>query len=325
MRPAAPRFEKAALERWREWEKGRAVNFFQTAEWAELLARHYPQFTLAPLEGDHFFIPLVHSRRWGWLSDSYYGMPLMTTGGVLFAETPSETLWREARLRLSNLTAGSVVVVFPPGEVPPSGDLFEVEERTTHLVSLEGGWDEVWNRYKQRGRTSVRKAEDLGVTVQRDEGEDAIRAHWEIIDAHLPLWKPNPTPTFEFVRDAARSSAGRLYIARCSGNVVGSILVFAHGKEVFFWQSGRVLEDPPHGTSNMLMSAPLKEACEEGCYERANLGASLSIPAIEAFKESLGAKRAVYYILKRVHPLVKVARRLGAGRNPPRPSNGAES
>ncbi len=307
MSPAPMRGERNSLAPWREWGSRESVPFFQTLEWAELLARHDPRYELRPISGSGFLIPLMRRRRCGGLVDSYYGLPLMTPGGILLEREGDQAVWTRAYQALSDLRAVTLTVVFPPEASPPPSDRFEWEEGSTHLIPLEGGWEAVWARFLQRGRTATRKAENAGVTARRDESESAIRAHWEIIRSRLPEWGLNPAPTPELVRDALRTSAGRLYQAEQDGRVVVTVLVFARGHEVFFWQGARVAADPPPGATNLLYARILEDACAEG-FECANLGASLGNPDIEKFKESLGGVKTPFRILKKTHPLVKWGR-----------------
>ncbi|NUN96813.1 MAG: GNAT family N-acetyltransferase [Candidatus Omnitrophica bacterium] len=307
MNPEPPRGERDPLDAWREWGNREPVPFFQTLEWAELIARHCPRYELCPIAGSGFLIPLMRQRRWRGLADSYYGLPLMTSGGVLLEREADQAIWTRAYQALSDLRAAALTVVFPPGESPPPSDWFEWEEGSTHLIPLEGGWESVWARFLQRGRTATRKAETVGVVARRDHSETAMQAHWEIIRSHLPEWGLDPAPTPDLVRDALRTSAGRLYLAEHEGRVVVTVLVFARGREVFFWQGARVAADPPPGATNLLYARVLEDACAEG-IERANLGASLGNPDIEKFKESLGGVKTPFRILKKTHSLVKWGR-----------------
>lgn len=293
---------------WRQWQDRAATTFFQTYDWASLLARHFPFLTPAPISGDGWFIPMMRRRRWGWLSDSLYGMPFMTPGGILRDHELDGREWDQVFKALSNRHVGTLAVVLTPEVTVPFHAGFTQETHSAHVIDLSGGWEAVWACYDRKARTAARKAALLGVTIRRGEGETDIQAHWEIVSSHFCEWKPDPEPTYEFVRDAARSPASKLYLAEQEGQVVASVLVFAYGKEIFFWQGARHPSSKLSGLTNLLYSKVLQDACEEG-YERANLGASLGIQKIEFFKDSLGGRKVPYTVLKRVHPWLRLVKR----------------
>lgn len=308
MRPAySP--GKAEMERiWREWESQSACSFFQTYEWASLLDRHFPFLEPFPVACESWFIPLMRSRRWGWLSDSLYGMPFMTPGGILREHELDGDEWHQLFEELRWRQVGTIAIVLTPEDAAPEHEGFSQETLTTHLVDLTGGWEAVWARYRQKARTATRKAELLGITIRPGEGEEDIHHHWEIVKAHFGEWEPKPEPTFEFVNDAAKSAAGKLYLAEHEGMVVGSVLVFSSGQETFFWQGARLPDCSLPGISNLLYSKVLQDACEHG-FARANLGASLGNPRIEAFKQSLGGQKVPCTVIKRVHPCLRFLKR----------------
>ncbi len=293
---------------WRHWQECSVATFFQTYEWACLLSRHFPFLEPAPLAGEGWFIPLMRHRRWGWLSDSLYGMPFMTPGGVLRDHELEEREWIHLFEALRRRWVGTMAIVLTPENSAPPHEGFSQETLTTHIVDLSGGWDAVWSRYDRKARTATRKAALLGVTTRVGKGEQDVRCHWEIVRSHFTDWKPEPEPTFDFIRDAALSTAGRLYLAEHEGQVVGSVLVLAYGQEVFFWQGARLPQSRLPGLTNLLYSRVLQEACEQG-YRRANLGASLGIEKIEFFKDSLGGRAVPYTVLKRVHPWLRFLKR----------------
>jgi hypothetical protein len=293
---------------WRQWQDRSASTFFQTFEWASLLSRHFKFLEPSPLTGEGWFIPLMRRRRWGGFSDSLYGMPFMTPGGILRDHELGALEWGQVFAAVCQRHAGTVAIVLTPGDTVPPQEGFTQEVHTTHVVDLEGGWEAVWARYRQKARTAARKAGLLGITIRSGTGDQDIRSHWEIVRSHFPDWKPDPEPTSEFVRDAASLPMSRLYLAEHQRVAVGSVLVFVFGKEVFFLQGARLPQSSLPGVSNLLYSKVLEDACAQG-FERANLGASLGNRRIEAFKESLGGRKVPYMVLKRVHPWLRLLRR----------------
>ena len=300
--------ENPVYSYWAEWADSHAVSFFQTPTWGALLQEHFPEYTPAPVQSESFFIPLMRRHRWGWLSDSVYGMPMMTTGGVLAESLQEKDFWEGIFDSLARIQAGTMVLSFPVGvSLPASPQGFTLETATTHILDLSGGWEETWQGFDRDCRTAVRKAQRSGVLFKRVEGIAAVEAHWEIVRNQFAKWKPDPEPTFEFVRDASQCECGLLYQALYEGKAVVSLLAFFCAGEVFFWQGARSV-DCPKGANNLLFSEAVRSACEEG-FATINFGGSLGDRGIERFKEDFGAVKTPYAILKRTHPLVNLLKR----------------
>lgn len=304
-----------ALKCWCDWGTDRSATFFQAIEWAETIAAHFPGYSPAPLRIGNCLIPLMRFHRWGWLSDSLYGLPFMTPGGILCGSEPSLADWESCFEALNNLQIGSLAVAFPFGTEIPETLMGSIELHATHVIDLQEGWDSAWKHYTQKGRTSTRKAENLGVEVIQSKQADSLKEHWKIIQSCEEIWKPDPKPTHEFVQDLLKLAAARLYLAMFEGEVKASVLVFIHSREVFFWQGARKSEGCPHGIVNLLYTRVLQDACRES-IPYANLGGSLGMEDLVRFKESFGARAFPVPVFKRKHSLLKMI-----GRGPARRSS----
>ncbi|MCA9424037.1 MAG: GNAT family N-acetyltransferase [Candidatus Omnitrophica bacterium] len=290
---------------WRNWAERYATSFFQSAEWAETLIRHYPFYHPEPIHSENYFLPLIRHKRWGWISDSLYGMPLMSTGGLLAADGDREEGWRRTLAILARKQVGTTVLSLPTATgpvTPPDG--FQSLEESTHLIDLRPGWDSVYSGFKKSCKEAIRRAGRLGVEVQREENPEGVEAHWSLITGEFEKWRPNPPITREFIKDLVNLPQARLYLALVEDRPVLSLLSFVYGGELFLWQSAKASIEFPPGTSNLLSSTLFREACEEG-VQTVNYGTSLGNRSIEKYKESYGAVKTPYMILKRVHPFVR--------------------
>lgn len=296
-------------ESWRDWPESRSVNFFQTFAWAELLSSHFPGFSPAPIVGSSFVIPMVRRKRLSNITSSLYGMPFLTTGGILQTAGANETPWGEINSALARLQTGTMTLVFPPGETDPRLDGFNASTRSTHLLDLSKGWDKVWSGSTHRSRKAVRKGEKSGVEVRRDHTDSGLNALWAIAQENSEAWGANPLLSRAFLANAAARPESRIFLAELNQRILCACLAFTYGREIFFWMGGRTRNDPLPGAYNQMICVALQEACEEQ-VERANLGSSMGVESIEWFKDSLGGIRTPYVVLSRVHPLVRVSRRL---------------
>ncbi len=295
-------------DRWRNWAKQYGISFFQSAEWAETLVHHYPFYRPEPIDSDDCFLPLLRQRRFGWLSDSLYGMPFMSTGGLLTSEENRSGAWATVSGQIKKKQVGSIVLCLPP-QSPPPPELqgFEVIEQATHLIDLSEGWETTHSRFNKSCKEAIRRAERLGVQVAREENEAGVEDHWALISQQFEKWKPNPALTRAFIHDLVRLPQSRLYLARVEERAVLSMLAFEFGGEIFLWQSAKTQQDFPPGTSNLLTSTLFREASEAGT-EAANFGSSLGNPKIERYKEAYGAVKTPYLILKKKNPILGLIR-----------------
>lgn len=289
-------------DRWRTWADRRAVSFFQSADWAEVLVRHYPFYRPEPIETNRFFLPMIRHHRQGWLSDSLYSMPFMTTGGLLAEEEDETDAWRSAIETLSRKSVGSVVLSLPPRtEIRDDLRRFRRLSAHTHLIDLSGGWETVYSRFKKSCREAIRRAERQGVAVHVENDPEGLEVHWRLIEPLFPKWRPNPPILRPFLEDLVKLPQTRLYLARVEGRPVLSLLAFIQGGEIFLWQSARTETEFPPGASNLLTARLMEDACSEGC-RLLNFGGSLGESKIESYKEAYGAVRTPWSVLKRVHP-----------------------
>jgi hypothetical protein len=297
-----------SIEQWKEWGEKYAISFFQTYQWAELITRHFSCLELFPIGNEKFLIPLVKKHRLGAITDSYYGMPFMTTGGILSEKPLDESGWMNLQALLRSLKAGVVTIVFSPHDIitPPVEIPFLSE--TTHVIDLASGWEKVWKGYTQTGREKTRKAVRLGVTIHQDKSEQSIQHHWNIISNRFEEWNLKPEPTIGFVRDAITTPKSKLYIAEYQGEITATVLVFAHGKEVFLWQGARNKGIKVMGAVNLLYTRVIEDACSAG-FQKVNLSGSLGNPRLEYFKKSFGAVKVPVPILKITHPLIQCVRK----------------
>lgn len=288
-------------DRWRTWADRRAVSFFQSAEWAEALVRHYPFYRPEPIETSRFFLPMIRHHRLGWLSDSLYSMPFMTTGGLLAEEGDEVEAWRSAIETLSRKSVGSVVLSLPPRtEIRDDLRGFRKLSAHTHLIDLSEGWEAVYSRFRKSCKEAIRRAERQGVGIHVATHPADLEVHWRLIEPLFPKWRPNPPIKRAFLEDLVGLPQARLYIARVGDRSVLSLLAFVQGGEIFLWQSARTETDFPPGASNLLTARILEDACREGC-RLLNFGGSIGESKIERYKEAYGAVRTPWTVLKRVH------------------------
>jgi hypothetical protein len=200
--------------------------------------------------------------------------------------------------------------------------------RVAHVLSLEGGHDQVWkSRFRSNTRTRVRNAE-RSVTVKSGNDEGMMRelhamlmhsvARWAK-KQHEPLalarWRKrqmDPESKFMTILKEAGSLV-RIYTAYVAGSPAASILVL-RDKEAHYTRGAMVEElAGPSNANYALHAKAIEEACQAGCshYHMGETGANSNLAQ---FKTRFGAEPVPYseFRLERlpVTPVMNAAKRL---------------
>jgi len=266
------------------------ATFYHAGVWLESVAAAYPRLSLRCIvarEGAETlgYLPYFVSAR-GPLR-RVWSLPFGTYGGPVARE---EAVARALLQHYRRLRSAGVVEV---GWVDFQ-NLAEVREDDrwyeTHLVDLSVGFDELWSKkFATQRRQRARRAERLGVTVQRCDDADGLREYFNIFRARIEAFgRRNLYPESLYEELFARGGdAVRLYLAYHEDKVVGGHLNFYYKDTVTAWY-GVVAEEHEHLQAGTLLYAEcMRDACREG-FRSYNLGASLGKPSLIHFKESLG-------------------------------------
>jgi len=275
------------------------ATFYQTRPWLESLAATLDSFELrcfvAEADGVMLgYLPFFFKRTGPFLRA--WSLPFGTYGG------PVARGRREVSSQLMNayldllgqrrvLEAGWVDFNAPPGSGADSGN-----PSVTHVVSLEGGFDVVWEeRFASDRRKRARRAGRLGVTVHESNDPADLLEHYRIYSHRVRSFgtqAPHPLELFQELKSRG-GEAVRLFVARHEGEVVGGHFNFYHGRDVIAWygmtsESGDRLQ-----AGTLLYSEVIRGACEDG-YASYNFGGSLGRRSLIEYKESLGGVRHEY-------------------------------
>jgi len=274
-------------------ESGKPYRFSHRSTAGRVFERAYDSFVYQPCEvryadGTHALFPLVRNERRLAALTTYHGMPLSLEGtpivlqgevGAPEVEALFGALGGRGRLLISGGTGGSP---------PPVGHVGEGE---THTLVLEPGFEALWrDSFSGKNRNSCRKAEKSGVTVSREEGEDAFLAYHALYTDASRRWgygaPPYPVSLF---RALAASGGAELWLARYEDRVVAGALLLRGSADLFYWSGAMSREHLALAPSNLVLRAVIESACERG-YAYFDFGASTGLPGVQKFKESFGAQ-----------------------------------
>lgn len=144
----------------------------------------------------------------------------------------ARTLWLD--VRLPTLSPQTVPDANPPaladhGFVERSGQAY--------IVDLAEGDDARWNHLEKRVRTSVRKAERLGVTVRETTGAADLDAYYAL---HLETYRrtratPHPRAYFEAIWRLAAGGQAMVLVAEMDGRVVAAATFGIDKRTSLYW------------------------------------------------------------------------------------------
>jgi lipid II:glycine glycyltransferase (peptidoglycan interpeptide bridge formation enzyme) len=158
------------------------------------------------------------------------------------------------------------------------------ESRTTHVLDLFGGFDNVWRRrFAGVVRTAIRKAERLGITVESDTTGrllpvfDALYRmsvdRWAkarrdpLVIARLLASRREPFRKFRIVADLL-GEACEVHIAWLDGKPLAGTIVLTHGVVATYWRGAMDIERAAGtGANELLHRVAIEAACRRRCLQ----------------------------------------------------------
>lgn len=184
--------------------------------------------------------------------------------------------------------------------------------RLCHVLDLEGGFETVWERrFSKSARRYVRKAQNAGVVVERDDTGARLPEYFALMDESLKRWaerqheplvltrlRARRRQTVQKMQTLARAMPGsfRLYLAVWEGRpIAGTIAYRATGSHA---TSGAMIKDlaGPIGANYLLDRTAIEDACTAGSTHF-DFGESGTSPGLAMYKTRFGAEPAAYRTL----------------------------
>jgi CelD/BcsL family acetyltransferase involved in cellulose biosynthesis len=267
--------------------------FYQSRTWLESLARAYPSMRLYCLvatgaTGACGYLPYLSVKRGPFVA--VWSLPFGTYGGpVTLDDEEARRALVEAYARTKE-RRGVHEVGLVDFNNRVAGGPFDYEHSSTHIVELEGSFDEIWNRnFEKSKRRQSRKAVREGLAVSEARALDEVAAYYRIYATRAERWGGRfryPERLFADLFETGRGSV-RLFLARRGDELLGGHLNFYFRNSVIAWNG--VVRDTADGTqaSTLLYTECFRHACQNG-YRSYNLGSSLGKQSLIEYKESLG-------------------------------------
>jgi hypothetical protein len=267
------------------------------------------------VDGRRLILPLVR-RTHGPFPATESGLPvgwgwggLISDAGAVRAddvELVAADLARARKLSVLLRPDPTTVAAWDAG-MPPGA---RREPRMAHLLSLDGGFDDVWlHRFRKDARKNVRRAERAGVTVERDDTGRLIPAFQQLYADSVDRWARQEgvplrvarwraarlEPSGKLPTVAAMLGANcRVYGAFLDGLPIAAIVVLFGTATATCWRGAMVerLAGPVYA-NYLLHRAAIQDAAEAGCTAYL-LGDSAPGSPLAMFKSRFGAVELHY-------------------------------
>jgi CelD/BcsL family acetyltransferase involved in cellulose biosynthesis len=278
------------------------ATFYHTGVWIDSLSIVYPgmKFRCIAIEDSgriigclpYFVIKRGPARVLWSLPFGTYGGPIARADSV-DARVEERLLAKYASQRRGWGVQEIGLVDF--ASTVPDG-FFSVDVSTTHMLDLDGGFEEIWNdRFDKAKRRQARKAKREGLSVVEAASVTDVKSYYAIYEERSRQWGQRLRyPVSLFVELFARGKGNvRLFLAYRGSELLGGHFNFYFKDTVIAWNG--VSRDSGVGTqaSTLLYSECIRDACERG-FKRYNLGSSLGKTTLIGYKESLGAASRGY-------------------------------
>jgi hypothetical protein len=257
--------------------------------------------------------PVLHSMpsSWGY-------------GGLVAPEGVDETLVAAVMDDLSELPSLRMHIRPNPLHAPMWATAAAGRIKVTtilsraHILDLDGGFDRVWaERFKPAMRTSVRRAEKRGVTIESDTTGKLIPIFYDLLLQSFDRWatRQHEPRWLAQVRGRRRDpiekfhTIARLLGERCQvsvawfeGQPAAAIVVLRGGANAHYTRGAMNDVLATRAKANALLhKTAIAAACEDGC-RRYHMGESGNSAGLAQFKSGFGAQSHVYaeYLIERM-------------------------
>jgi hypothetical protein len=172
----------------------------------------------------------------------------------------------------------------------PSGETRTLETSTIELLD---GLEAAWRRVERETRYELRRARRLGLRFAEEPQE--LEAAYALHLGQARRWSGYRPHPMELSRrllaplPAPALPAGRLFTVRDARRLLGATLFLDHGREMFAWWSGEAASGRARSAMPFLYWSVADWASAAG-RARLNLGGSVGLADLAAFKRSLGAR-----------------------------------
>lgn len=305
---------------WEIAQKCPYATFFHTPIWHELILKTYPEqksFTLGfEFEnGEKGILPLIGQKR------TYGNHVLRSTFAGCYGGMIAEGYLDEVQMQLAydNVCGGRITHLHLTGN--PLSEPFEISsaknvEDFTHILQLDGSFEALFSNFSKGHRSSTKKGQRMGVTVEIAQTLDEYRAYYGAYEDSIRRWGENVTSEYpwELFENGYYLSIKypdqiKLWVAKLSGKIIAGAWVFYWQKHVDWWHGAAYEDYFDYCANNVLQAVIIEDALDKG-YQYYDFNPSGGHEGVARFKKRFGAQKVPIKIYRFVSKPVELIRRL---------------
>ncbi|MDP8247766.1 MAG: GNAT family N-acetyltransferase [Candidatus Tritonobacter lacicola] len=305
---------KVCKAKWTEIVRGCSyATFFHTCEWAKVIEDTFDQYKVATKlfvfpDGTEVILPLISSRAGpGGLLKAYRSMVPGVYGNLVSVREISPDKVDRIFKRLLKLNVASISIVDNPFTDYAMPDYFEEKPMFTQILRLRDGFEPLWKNFTKGHRSSAKKAQKMGVTVNIAGSLEDYREYFRIYQDSVKRWGERATSNYPyrlFKNIYNMQSPGvRLWLAKINGKTISGALVFYHNKHVVWWHGATLGEYFRYCPANLLQTEIIKDSCRRS-YEIYDFNPSGGHGGVVKFKRSFGSQTIDMTLYKSGHGMI---------------------
>jgi CelD/BcsL family acetyltransferase involved in cellulose biosynthesis len=267
-------------------------SFFQSAEWAEVLAGYgfVPQyFTVAGAGGMEALLPMMEVDSW-LTGRRGVSLPFTDDSEPFYADAGAFKKVYDAVLEFGRSRKWKYVEFRGGrkwfGDVPASVSFYG------HELDLMAGEARLFEQVDGSVRRGIRKAEKAGVTVEVAESLEAMRVFYDLLCQTRKKhgMPPQPFGFFENIhRQVLSKNFGNIFIARFEGRPIAAAVYFRLGKRAIYKYGASDETVQQLRGNNLVMWEAIKWHAAQGCASLHLGRTSLGNEGLRRFKLNWGA------------------------------------
>lgn len=279
------------------------ATFFHTSTWAEIMTQTHPRFRIATKgfvldDSAVAVVPLMATTERNRYFKWYESMLPGVYGGAVAERNLTQTEINSIFRHLANARTAHIHVMGNPytdHELPPS---YNRSPLYTQVLSLDKGFDAIFENMHRSKRRGTRKARKMGVEVGVAEREEEFRSYYEVYKDAVRRWGDRtlisyPYGLFEQLY-RYRSENLKLWIAKVDGRIVSGNVVVYHNRHCAYWHGATLESYFSYRPGALLITEIIRDACQRG-LACCDLSPSGGLKGVERYKEQFGAQAVPFY------------------------------
>lgn len=281
-------------------EKCPWATYFHTPQWASLIVKTFPTYSVASTGyilngGPLVVVPCVSREKKGLFRNKkdYKSMEPGVYGGFIAGRDLLQDEIEQIvshMLKMKNTTGRIVETPFKPLNLSPQ---LKSKKMWTHIVELGTEFDIVRKKFNRGQKSNLNQAKRKKVAIRQAETQEDIIQYFCIYQQTIKRWSQNTTTTYPrelflnlFLQRDRHIS---FWLAEVEGEIVAGIIVLAWNRNLIYWHGSALRDYFKYYPNNLLQAAVMEWGCGNG-FTHYDMGPSMGLEGVIKFKESFGAK-----------------------------------